>query len=80
MMTPDQECRLVKLEAYVVEAAGKSPGEFWRGFDDLAGDLGEEAYADDADGELIERYTSLLANADEGGFAVPPEAMGVARP
>ena len=80
MITPDQECRLVKLEAYVVTAADKSPAEFWCDFDELAGDLGREAYAVDADGDLIERYTSLLANADEGGFAVPPEEMGVARP
>lgn len=79
MITPDQECRLVKLETYVV-AADKSPAEFWRGFDELAGDLGREAYAGDADGELIERYTSVLANADEGGLAVPPEAMGGSRP
>ena len=80
MITPEQECRLVKLEAYVVEAAGLSPAAFWRGFHELAGDLGREAYADDADGELIERYTSVLANADEGGLAAPPEAMGGSRP
>ena len=80
MITPDQECRLLKLESHVVEAADKSPGEFWCGFDELAGDLGREAYAVDVNGDLVERYTSLLANAYEGGFAVPPEAMGVARP
>lgn len=75
MIPPEQEDRLVRLKAYVVEASGKSPAEFWRGFHELAGDLGREAYADDADGELLERYTCLLANADEGGFVVPLEAM-----
>lgn len=75
MITLNQEDRLVKLEAYVVQAAGKSPAEFWRGFEDVSGDLDREAFADCADAELLERYTSLLANADEAGFAVPPEAM-----
>ena len=76
MITPKQEDRLAQLEAYVVEATGKSPVEFWQGFEEIAADLDTEVFADDADGELVERYTSLLANADEAGFAVPPEAMG----
>ena len=76
MITPDQECRLVKLEGYVVEAADKPPAEFWQGFEEISADLDTEVFANDADGELVERYTSLLANADEAGFAVPPEAMG----
>lgn len=76
MITPKQEDRLAKLEAYVVEATGKSPVEFWQGFEEISADLDTEVFADDADGELVERYTSLLANADEAGFAVPAEAMG----
>lgn len=76
MITPDQEERLVKLEAYVVEAAGKSPAEFWRGFEEISSELERDVFADNADGELLERYTCLLANADEGGFVVPLEAMG----
>jgi len=80
MITPKQEDRLAKLEAYVVEATGKSPVEFWRGFEEVSGHLDREAFAADADAELLERYTSLLANADEAGFAVPPEAMNVSSP
>lgn len=76
MITPDQEERLVKLEAYVVEATGKSPAQFWQGFDEVSDNLDGEAFAKDADDELLERYTSLLANADEAGFVVPLEAMG----
>lgn len=76
MMTPEQEDRLVKLEAYVVEATSKSPADFWRGFEEISGDLDRDVFADDADDELLERYTSLLANADEAGFVVPLDAMG----
>ena len=80
MITPEQEDRLVKLEAYVVEATSKSPVEFWHGFEQVSGHLDREAFAEDADAELLESYTSLLANADEAGFAVPPEAMGFPAP
>ena len=80
MITSDQEERLVKLEAYVVAATGKSPAEFWRGFGEIAQNLDSEAFAAEADGELLGRYTSLLANANEAGLAVPPEAMGASSP
>jgi hypothetical protein len=74
-MKPDRERRLELLEAYVVKGSGKSPQEFWVGFQDLASDLDLEAFAEDAEPELRERYTALLANADEAGFVVPEEAM-----
>ena len=59
-----------------MEATSKSPADFWRGFEELSGDLDSDAFADDADDELLERCTSLLANADETGFVVPLQAMG----
>jgi len=76
MSTRQEEDRFVKVEAHVVEAISKSPADFWRGFEEISGDLDRDAFADDADDELLERYTSLLANADEAGFVVPLEAMG----
>jgi len=79
-MTQDQERRLVLLEAYVVETTGKSPNEFWQGFHTLSEDLDQEAFSDDADAVLLERYTALLANADEAGFMVPDEAMEEPKP
>jgi len=75
MITPDQEERLQRLEAYVVEATDKSPKAFWEGFEEIAHDLDKEVFALDADASLLECYTSLLANADEAGFMVPAEAM-----
>lgn len=80
MITPEQEDRLVKLEDYVVEATGTPLREFWRGFAEIAQNLDSEAFAAEADGELLGRYTSLLANANEAGLAVPPEAMGASSP
>jgi hypothetical protein len=74
-MTPSQDRRLLLLEAYVVEGSGKTSSQFWKGFQEIARDLDREAFADDAEPDLRERYTSLLANADEAGFVVPGEAM-----
>lgn len=79
-MTPDQELRLQLLEAYVVEKSEKTPREFWQGFQAMARNLDLEVYEEDAEPELRERYTSLLANADEAGFTVPEEAMDEPRP
>ena len=75
MITADQERRLQLLEAYVVEETAKAPRAFWEGFQEIADDLDKAVFAEDGDAELIERYTTLLANADDAGYAVPDEAM-----
>ena len=79
MITSDQEARLQQLEIYVVEATGKTARLFWEGFHAIADDLDKQVFTDDADAELVERYTNLLANADDAGFVVPDEAMDLPR-
>lgn len=74
-ITPDQERRLAELEAYVVDTTDKSPTAYWDGFHEVSLGLDLEAFAQDADAELLGRYTNLLANADELGFKVPDNAM-----
>ena len=70
--------RLDALERYVFEfeRGERSNSEFWEGFDALAGDLCQWAFADEAEPELRERYCAILANADDMGFAVPDDKLG----
>lgn len=56
--------RLDALERYVFEfeRGERSNSEFWEGFDALAGDLCQWAFADEAEPELRARYCATLAN------------------
>lgn len=78
-MTSDSlDARLETLERYVFqfERGTRSNREFWTGFDALAGDLCQRAFADEAEPELRERYCAILASADDMGFAVPDDKLG----
>lgn len=77
MLSQDLTDRLDALDAYVTrfERSGKTARDFWAGFDAIEGDLGKLAFADDAEPELRERFTAILANADDAGYAVPPEQL-----
>lgn len=72
------DARLQALERYVFEfeRGERSNSEFWMGFDALAGNLCQWAFADEAEPELRERYCAILANADDMGYAVPDEELG----
>lgn len=69
------------LDAYVTrfERSGKTARDFWTGFDAIEGDLGKLAFSDDAEPELRERFTAILANADDAGFAVPLEQLDASK-
>ncbi len=72
MISQDLQGQLDALDAYVSQFdRAKTAREFWVGFEAIEGDLGERAFAADADPELLEQFTAILANADEAGFAVP---------
>lgn len=77
MLATDLETRLDDPLNFVCsyERGGKTPRDFWNAFDASAGDLHRLAWADDADPELRERFTEILACADDAGFAVPEEFM-----
>lgn len=64
---------IANLQAFVVEAHKKQmdPAQFWIELAKLAEGVDERAYADDADPELREAFTEVLAHADDAGFAVP---------
>ncbi|TDK30975.1 hypothetical protein [Luteimonas terrae] len=49
--------------------------EFWAGWDRIAGDLVDQVWSDDADLELREHFTDLLASPDDAGWAVPDKQM-----
>ena len=78
-MTIDSlDARLQALERYVFQfdRGERSNSEFWTGFDALARDLCQCAFADEAEPELRERYCAILANADDMGYAVPDDELG----
>jgi hypothetical protein len=62
-MTADHTYQLDALESLVrsFDRHGKSRRQFWEEFGDVAGDLEQLAFAADADPELADRYTDLLA-------------------
>jgi len=50
--------------------------EFLAGWDRIPGDLVDHVWSDDADPELRETFTDLLASsADDAGWAVPDEQI-----
>lgn len=49
--------------------------EVWAGWDLIASDLVDQVWSDDADPELREALTDLLASADDAGWAVSDEQM-----
>lgn len=78
MISQDLQDRLDALDAYVIQfdCTEKSARDFWAGFDAICGDLGERAFSEDVAPELRERFTAILANADDAGFVVPLEMLG----
>lgn len=70
MLDKDTLERLDELERFVGEYSSEnlSATDFWDGFWAVAHTLDERAFADDAEPELRERYTNILAVADERGF------------
>lgn len=74
MLDKDTLSRLDQLEIFVgkYRRDDLGPTDFWDGFNALAGAIDTRAFADDAEPELRERYTAILANADVAGFMVPP--------
>ena len=77
MITPEQEIRLTALMAWVgkFDRTGKTRRQFWSAFEEQEGDLGKLAFAGGADTVLAERYTDILAMADDMGYAGPDEIM-----
>jgi hypothetical protein len=66
--------RLAKLAKYLAEVdSNTAQADFWAGWDRIAGDLCQQVWADDADPDVREAYTDLLADADDAGWAVPLE-------
>jgi len=66
--------RLTQLAAYLTRVDHSTTrADFWAEWDALAGNLAEQVWSDDADPELREAYTDLLASADDGGWGVPGE-------
>ena len=66
--------RLAELVAYLAKADHTTThADFWAGWDAIAGDLADQAWDDNADPELREAFTDLLAAADDAGWAVPDE-------
>lgn len=75
MLDKDTLVRLEELETFVGKYGSDDlePTDFWDGFHAIAGPIECRAFADDCDPELRERYTAILAVADERGFMVPEE-------
>lgn len=68
--------RLAELVAYLTQVThDTSHANFWAGWDALAGDLADQAWAEDVDPWLREAFTDLLAAADDAGWAVPEEQI-----
>lgn len=76
-MTPDHARQLDALETLVrsFDRHGKSRRQFWDEFEALAGDMEQLAFAADADPELSNRYTDILAMADDAGYAGPDDQL-----
>jgi len=45
--------------------------DFWTGWDAIACDLVDEVWSDNADPDMREAFTDLLASADDASWAVP---------
>jgi hypothetical protein len=68
--------RLAELVAYLAKVDhATTHADFWAGWDALAGDLADQAWAEDADPWLREAFTDLLSMADDAGWAVPTEQI-----
>ena len=68
--------RLAELVAYLAKVDhATTHADFWAGWDALAGDLADQAWAEDADPSLREAFTDLLSMADDAGWAVPNEQV-----
>lgn len=66
--------RLAALTQYIAGADhSTSHADFWVGWDAIAGDLTDQVWAENADPELREAFTDLLAMADDAGWAVPQD-------
>lgn len=71
----DTSQRLDELKVFVgrYRREDLSATDFWDGFWALAGDLDARAFSDEVEPELRERYSEILAMADDAGFMVPSE-------
>lgn len=69
----EDETRLEALHELVAEAhrSGMPAPEFWRRFDELAGDLVERVDDPAAPDYLLPDWCAVLANADEAGYGAP---------
>lgn len=66
--------RLDTLSHYLARTDhSTSHADFWAGWDAIAGELTDQVWAYDADPELRETFTDLLAMADDAGWAVPQD-------
>lgn len=67
--------RLDELKGFVSRYRREdlSATDFWDGFWALVGDLDARAFSENVEPELRERYTEILAMADDAGFMVPNE-------
>lgn len=64
--------RLSELAHYLAKTDhATTHADFWAGWDAIAGDLVDEVWSDNADPDLRETFTDLLASADDAGWAVP---------
>lgn len=64
--------RLSQLATYLAESNHSTAlTDFWAGWDAIAGNLSDEVWSDDADPDLREAFTDLLASADDAGWVVP---------
>lgn len=68
--------RLIALSQYLARTNHSiSHADFWAGWDAIAGNLVDQVWAEDADPELREAFTGLLAIADDAGWAVPQDQI-----
>ena len=64
--------RLAALADYLARTDHSTThADFWAEWDKIAGNLVDEVWSDNADPELREAFTDLLASADDAGWAVP---------
>ena len=66
--------RLTALADYLARTDHSTThDDFWAEWDNIAGNLVDEVWSSNADPELREAFTDLLASADDAGWAVPDE-------
>lgn len=76
-MTPAQHEALEALSSFVIgyQRTGRTRRQFWEEFHARAAAFDADAFADDADPDLRERYFEILADADDAGYSVPDDRL-----